>query len=114
MATTTGAQAPGRQDSHAHIHPNLALAVIASAQLMVVLDATIVNIALPAIKVALGFSATGLSWVLNAYTLVFGGLLLLGAARVTCSAGAGCSSSACSSSPGRACSVVSPGTKASC
>src|SRR3954467_469433 len=79
MATTTGAQgAPGRQDSHAHIHPNLALTVIASAQLMVVLDATIVNIALPAIKSALGFSATGLAWVLNSYTLVFGGLLLLG------------------------------------
>ena len=63
---------------HAHVHPNLALLVIASAQLMVVLDATIVNIALPHIKSALGFSPTGLSWVLNAYTLVFGGLLLLG------------------------------------
>jgi EmrB/QacA subfamily drug resistance transporter len=60
------------------VHPNLALAVIASAQLMVVLDATIVNIALPQIHEALGFSAVGLSWVLNAYTLVFGGLLLLG------------------------------------
>jgi EmrB/QacA subfamily drug resistance transporter len=43
-----------------------------------VLDATIVNIALPNIQTALHFSATGLSWVLNAYTLVFGGLLLLG------------------------------------
>ena len=59
-------------------HHRLALAVIATAQLMVVLDATIVNIALPHIQDALGFSATGLSWVLNAYTLVFGGLLLLG------------------------------------
>lgn len=56
----------------------LALAVIATAQLMVVLDATIVNIALPHIQRALGFSNTNLSWVLNAYTLVFGGLLLLG------------------------------------
>jgi len=45
---------------------------------MVVLDATIVNIALPHIQVALGFSTTSLSWVLNAYTLTFGGLLLLG------------------------------------
>ena len=79
MATTTGSEvAAGSQGSHAHVHPNLALTVIASAQLMVVLDATIVNIALPAIKSALGFSATGLSWVLNSYTLVFGGLLLLG------------------------------------
>ncbi len=45
---------------------------------MVVLDATIVNIALPHIQEALHFSTTGLSWVLNAYTLTFGGLLLLG------------------------------------
>src|SRR3954451_10694089 len=79
MATTTGPDvASVREGSHDHVHPNLALTVIASAQLMVVLDATIVNIALPAIKSALGFSATGLSWVLNSYTLVFGGLLLLG------------------------------------
>ncbi len=59
-------------------HPGLALAVIAGAQLMVVLDATIVNIALPHIQQALHFSTTSLSWVLNAYTLTFGGLLLLG------------------------------------
>ena len=63
---------------HAHVHPNLALAVIASAQLMVVLDATIVNIALPHMQRALHFTNTDLAWVLNAYTLVFGGLLLLG------------------------------------
>src|SRR5919202_301394 len=59
-------------------HPGLALAVIAASQLMVVLDATIVNIALPHIQSALHFSTTSLSWVLNAYTLTFGGLLLLG------------------------------------
>jgi EmrB/QacA subfamily drug resistance transporter len=59
-------------------HPALALAVIAALQLMVVLDATIVNIALPQVQQALGFSTTDLSWVLNAYTLTFGGLLLLG------------------------------------
>src|SRR3954471_1978644 len=62
----------------AHVHPNLALAVIASAQLMVVLDATIVNIALPHMQRALHFTNTNLAWVLNSYTLVFGGLLLLG------------------------------------
>jgi EmrB/QacA subfamily drug resistance transporter len=56
-----------------------ALAVILIAQLMVVLDATIVNIALPKIQTALSFSRTDLSWVLNAYSLTFGGLLLLGA-----------------------------------
>jgi EmrB/QacA subfamily drug resistance transporter len=56
----------------------LALAVIATAQLMVVLDATIVNVALPRIQDALGFSGTNLEWVVNAYALAFGGLLLLG------------------------------------
>jgi EmrB/QacA subfamily drug resistance transporter len=56
----------------------LALAVIATAQLMVVLDATIVNVALPHIQNALGFSGSGLEWVVNAYALTFGGLLLLG------------------------------------
>ncbi|MBT2527882.1 MFS transporter [Streptomyces sp. ISL-99] len=56
----------------------MALFVIASCQLMVVLDITIVNIALPHIQSSLDFSTTGLSWVVNAYTLTFGGLLLLG------------------------------------
>jgi EmrB/QacA subfamily drug resistance transporter len=55
------------------------LFVILTAQLMVVLDTTIVNVALPHIQRGLGFSASGLSWVLNAYILTFGGLLLLGA-----------------------------------
>jgi EmrB/QacA subfamily drug resistance transporter len=48
------------------------------AQLMIILDATVVNIALPHIETGLHFSATSLSWVLNGYTLTFGGLLLLG------------------------------------
>ncbi|MEN8651887.1 MFS transporter [Streptomyces sp. 21So2-11] len=56
----------------------IALLVIASCQLMVVLDITIVNIALPHIQTSLGFSTENLSWVINAYTLTFGGLLLLG------------------------------------
>lgn len=59
-------------------YPGIALAVIVTCQLMLVLDGTVVNIALPKIQGALHFSATGLSWVLNAYTLAFGGLLLLG------------------------------------
>ncbi|MFI5619375.1 MFS transporter [Streptomyces sp. NPDC051567] len=58
--------------------PGLALLVIACCQLMVVLDITIVNIALPHIQSALGFSTESLSWVVSAYTLTFGGLLLLG------------------------------------
>src|SRR6516165_6439696 len=56
----------------------LALLVIATAQLMVVLDATIVNVALPHIQRALGFSGSGLEWVVNTYALAFGGLMLLG------------------------------------
>jgi EmrB/QacA subfamily drug resistance transporter len=56
----------------------LALAVIATAQLMIVLDSSIVNVALPHIQNALGFSDSSLEWVVNAYTLAFGGLLLLG------------------------------------
>ena len=56
----------------------LALVVIAAAQLMIVLDATIVNVALPQIQRALGFSGTGLEWIITAYSLAFGSLLLLG------------------------------------
>src|SRR5882762_4145765 len=57
---------------------NAVLAVVAVAQFMVVLDATVVNVALPSIKRDVGFSEQSLSWVLNAYTLMFGGFLLLG------------------------------------
>lgn len=58
--------------------PAIALAVILALQLMVILDETIVNVALPQIRESLRFSAIGLSWVVNAYILAFGGLLLLG------------------------------------
>ena len=56
----------------------MALAIMLSAQLMIILDATVVNIALPHILTSLRFSRTSLSWVMNGYTLTFGGLLLLG------------------------------------
>jgi len=56
----------------------LALAIIGGAQLMIVLDGTIVNIALPHIQTDLGFSQASLSWVVNAYALSLGSLLLLG------------------------------------
>jgi EmrB/QacA subfamily drug resistance transporter len=56
----------------------LALLLVCAAQLMIVLDGTIVNVALPAIQDSLGFSEAGLSWVVNAYLLTFGGFLLLG------------------------------------
>ena len=56
----------------------LVLVIVCLAQFMVVLDATVVNVALPSIQADLGFSAADLQWVINAYTLVFGGFLLLG------------------------------------
>ena len=55
-----------------------ALALIVTAQFMVILDVAIVNVALPSIKSDLGFSATGLQWVITAYAILFGGTLLLG------------------------------------
>src|SRR5216110_1201169 len=55
----------------------LALVVLCSGMLMIVLDSTIVNVALPSIQRDLGFSQSGLAWVVNAYMIAFGGLLLL-------------------------------------
>jgi EmrB/QacA subfamily drug resistance transporter len=55
----------------------MALVVLCTGMLMIVLDVTIVNVALPSIQADLGFSATGLAWVVNAYLIAFGGLLLL-------------------------------------
>jgi EmrB/QacA subfamily drug resistance transporter len=55
----------------------VALYVLCVGMLMIVLDATIVNVALPSIKAELGFSQAGLAWVVNAYLIAFGGLLLL-------------------------------------
>src|SRR5260370_17092069 len=71
MATKIGTAPPPR-------NLNLALVPLALAQLMVVLDTAIVNVALPSIQHALHFNATDLEWVVNAYTITFGGLLLLG------------------------------------
>ena len=59
-------------------HRWLALYVLCLGDLMIVLDTTIVNVALPSIRNDLGFSQTSLAWVLNAYMLTFGGFLLLG------------------------------------
>src|SRR6187399_3241374 len=59
-------------------HKWLALALLSVVQFMLVLDIAIVNVALPSIKVDLGFSQENLQWVVSAYALVFGGFLLLG------------------------------------
>ena len=60
------------------VNKNLALVLLAAAQFIVVLDASIVNVALPSIGKDLHFDEDSLSWVVNAYVLVFGGFLLLG------------------------------------
>ena len=77
MATTSSViSQAGPRDNGRRL--GVALLVIATAQLMVVLDATVVNVALPHIQTALRFSGSGLEWVVNAYALALGGLLLLG------------------------------------
>src|SRR5271165_3413049 len=68
-AAATGSPSAGRPAGATR--QTLFLAVVLTSQLMVVLDATIVNVALPHIQAALHFSTTGLSWVLNAYILTF-------------------------------------------
>jgi EmrB/QacA subfamily drug resistance transporter len=77
-ASATRAAPSGERGARRVAHPGLVLLVIAGAQMMVVLDGTIVNIALPSMGKYFGKSQTDMTWALNAYTLAFGGLLLLG------------------------------------
>ena len=69
----------------------LALVVPCAGMLMIVLDATIVNVALPSIRSDLGFTQSSLAWVVNAYLIAFGGVLLLADDSATCSVGDGSS-----------------------
>src|SRR6266542_2213787 len=71
-------RAAGRRADSTDSRRWLALAVIVVAQFMVVLDVAIVNVALPSIKTDLGFSQESLQWVITAYSIFFGGVLLLG------------------------------------
>src|SRR5579862_670158 len=70
--------AEGPDQASAPSRRGLALVLISAVQMMVILDGTIVNIALPSIQRELHFSSSGLEWVIAAYALAFGGLLLLG------------------------------------
>ncbi|MFJ5156800.1 MFS transporter [Streptomyces sp. NPDC088353] len=81
MTTTAQrASAPAAARSHGTpVHATLILAIICVSYFMVILDNSIVFTGLPQIRSDMGFSETGLSWITNAYVLVFGGLLLLGA-----------------------------------
>jgi EmrB/QacA subfamily drug resistance transporter len=69
---------PAPEPTSHEVNPWLVLVLVCLAQFMVILDATIVNVALPSIQADLQFSAADLQWVINSYTLVFGGFLLLG------------------------------------
>src|SRR5690242_19597196 len=78
MATATAVtEVVQRTDAPVRRH-GLVLAVIVACQLMLMLDTTVMNVVLPRIQAQLRFSPVGLSWVMSAYTLVYGGLLLLG------------------------------------
>jgi hypothetical protein len=86
----------------------LALAVLSAAQLMVILDGTIVTVALPAIQHDLGFGQAGLVWVTNAFLVPFGGLLLFSGGSATCSAPGGSSCPGWPCSPPPRCCAGSP------
>jgi len=73
-----GAPGPGPPAAGRHISSGMILAVVCVGQFMVVLDLSIVNVALPSMQRDLGFTTAGLQWVINAYALAFGGFLLLG------------------------------------
>src|SRR4051812_17015318 len=73
-ATATGRRPPGNPG----VRPALTLTTVALVQFLVSLDLSVVNVALPQIASGLGFSPLGVTWVIDAYALAFGGLLLLG------------------------------------
>jgi EmrB/QacA subfamily drug resistance transporter len=74
--TETAVERPAVHEHH--VNPWLVLVLVCMAQFMVILDATIVNVALPSIQADLNMSEADLQWIVNAYTLTFGGFLLLG------------------------------------
>jgi EmrB/QacA subfamily drug resistance transporter len=79
MSETTLSSPLARTTPTGRLHrPGLVLATLLTCQLMIVLDVTVMNVALPRIQADLHFTPTSLSWVMTAYTLVYGGLLLLG------------------------------------
>jgi len=78
QSTLPATRHPSQATAAGGSNPMLVLVLVGLAQFMVVLDATIVNVALPSIQRGLNFSGESLQWVVNAYTLTFGGFLLLG------------------------------------
>lgn len=84
-------------------HPAAILAIILASYFMILLDNSVIFTALPSLQEDLQLSTGELSWVQNAYTLVFGGLLLLGPGQVTCSDAGGFMCSGWRCSPSRRC-----------
>lgn len=78
MTAVGAARDAGPRTGSREVRPGRTLAAVAVVQFMVSLDLSVVNVALPRIGTGLGFGAVGLTWVINAYALAFGGLLLLG------------------------------------
>jgi EmrB/QacA subfamily drug resistance transporter len=78
MTTAVLRQLPARPQLRPRESANVLLVLICLAQFMVILDVSIVNVALPSMRDGLHFSTTGLQWVVNAYTITFGGFLMLG------------------------------------
>ena len=78
MSATANSKRPGSAEPSPPVNPWLVLWLVAFGEFMVVLDATIVNVALPSIKQDLGFAPGDLQWVVNGYAVLFGGFLLLG------------------------------------
>src|SRR6202050_3295036 len=76
MTEPNATGSPGAKATSAHLRPPLILPCL--GQFMVILDVSVVNVALPAIRHGLGFSEQDLQWVVNAYTVTFAGFLLLG------------------------------------
>jgi hypothetical protein len=95
----TGATGATDQPGASVARPGLLLLVLCLAQFMLVLDVSVTNVALSSIRADLDFAVGDLQWIITAYTLVFGSLLIFFGAPVTCGAAAGCSSSAPPSSP---------------
>jgi len=77
MSTVTASSRPPQTEHAPHDTRWVALYVLCVGMLMIVLDVTVVNVALPSIQTDLGFSTSSLAWVVNAYLIAFGGLLLL-------------------------------------
>jgi MFS family permease len=90
----------------------MSVALVVTAQFMVILDVTIVNVALPSIQRDLGFAQENLQWVITAYTIMFGATLLLGGRLADLLGRRGSSSSGSRSSRSARCSVGSLGRRA--